>query len=111
MVKVSAFKLFFYAFNTFAVQIEYNLKMSFLKGQTLTLESKGRTVTVNWKQGSVLGFGGDSKQDYALCKYSTSGGERSVYFWTVQFSNFLNFENQKRERVLLAFRRFERMEY
>ena len=54
--------------------------MSFLKGQTLTLESKGRTVTVNWKQGSVLGFGGDSKQDYALCKYSTSGGETIPVF-------------------------------
>ena len=54
--------------------------MSFLKGQTLTLESKGRTVTVSWKQGSFLGFGGDSKQDYALCKYNTSGGEPVAVF-------------------------------
>ena len=44
-------------------------------------------------------------------RFHCAGTGRSVYFWTVQFSNFLNFENQKRERVLLAFRRFERIEY
>ena len=46
-----------------------------MKGQTLTLKSKGQTVTVNWKQGSVLGFGGDRSQNYVLCDYTTSGGE------------------------------------
>ena len=49
--------------------------MSFMKGQTLTLKSKGQTVTVNWKQGSVLGFGGDRSQNYVLCDYTTSGGQ------------------------------------
>ena len=46
-----------------------------MKGQTLTLKSKGQTVTVNWKQGSVLGFGGDRSQNYVLCDYTTSGGQ------------------------------------
>ena len=32
-------------------------------------------------------------------------------FGQFNFLIFLNFENQKRERVLLAFRRFERIEY
>ena len=49
--------------------------MSFMKGKTLTLKSKGKTVTVNWKQGSVLGFGGDRSQNYVLCDYTTSRGK------------------------------------
>ena len=32
-------------------------------------------------------------------------------FGQFDFQFFKNFENQKRERVLLAFRRFERIEY
>ena len=46
-----------------------------MKGQTLTLKSKLQTVTVKWKQGSVLGFGGDRSQNYVLCDYTTSGGQ------------------------------------
>ena len=49
--------------------------MSFIKGQTLTLKSKLQTVTVKWKQGSVLGLGGDRTQNYVLCDYTTSGGQ------------------------------------
>ena len=33
--------------------------MSALKGETLTLKSKGETVTIHWKQGSFFGVGGD----------------------------------------------------
>jgi hypothetical protein len=41
----------------------------------LTLVSKGSTQTVSWKQGSVLGFGGDHSQQYVLCTYKLSGGD------------------------------------
>lgn len=49
--------------------------MSFMKGQTLNLKSKVETVTVNWKQDSFLGFGGDKSQNYILCDYTTSEGQ------------------------------------
>lgn len=49
--------------------------MSFMKGQTLTFNKKEKKITVNWKQGSFLGFGGDASQNYWLCDYETSGGQ------------------------------------
>lgn len=49
--------------------------MSFLKGQILSLKSKEQTVTINWKQGSFIGFGDDRSQKYILCNYTTSGSE------------------------------------
>lgn len=48
--------------------------MGSLKGETMTLKSKGETVTVNWKQGSFIGFGGDRSQNYILCDYTTRNG-------------------------------------
>ena len=48
--------------------------MGSLKGEVLTLKSKGETVTVQWKQGSFVGFGGDRSQNYILCDYTTSRG-------------------------------------
>lgn len=48
--------------------------MGSLKGEPLTLKSRGETVTVSWKQGSFVGFGGDRSQNYVLCDYSTSRG-------------------------------------
>ncbi|KAL9969810.1 hypothetical protein ACROYT_G022073 [Oculina patagonica] len=45
-----------------------------LRGETLTLESRGETVTVNWIQGGFFGFGGDRSQIYVLCDYTTSSG-------------------------------------
>ncbi|KAJ7390549.1 hypothetical protein OS493_024586 [Desmophyllum pertusum] len=48
--------------------------MCSLRGETLTLKSKGQTVTVSWKQGSLFGFGGDRSQNYVLCEYTTSNG-------------------------------------
>ncbi len=46
-----------------------------MKGQTFSLENKGETVTVSWKQDSILGIGGDRSQNYVLCEYKTSGGQ------------------------------------
>lgn len=46
--------------------------MGSLKGEPLTLKSRGKTVTISWKQGSFFGFGGDRYQNYVLCDYSTS---------------------------------------
>lgn len=48
--------------------------MGSLKGEVLTLNSKGDTITINWKQGSFVGFGGDKSQNYILCDYATSRG-------------------------------------
>ena len=48
--------------------------MGSLRGETLTLKSRGETVTVNWKQGSFVGFGGDRSQNYVLCDYTTGMG-------------------------------------
>lgn len=48
--------------------------MGSLKGEPLTLKSRGETVTVSWKQGSFVGFGGDRSQNYVLCDYSTNRG-------------------------------------
>ena len=50
--------------------------MGSLKGEILTLKSKGETVTVNWKQGSFIGFGGDRSQNYVLCDYTTGNQRR-----------------------------------
>ena len=44
-----------------------SVTMGSLRGETLTLKSRGQTVTVNWKQGSFVGFGGDRSQNYVLC--------------------------------------------
>lgn len=52
--------------------------MSVLRGQTLELKSKGDNVTVHWKQGSFIGFGGDRSQTYRLCTYSVSGASGDV---------------------------------
>lgn len=48
--------------------------MGSLRGETLTLKSRGETITVHWKQGSLAGFGGDRSQNYVLCDYTTSNG-------------------------------------
>ena len=45
--------------------------MSSLKGQTLTLQKQVEIVTIEWKQGSFMGFGGDMVQHYSLCDYQT----------------------------------------
>ena len=38
------------------------------------LKGREETVTVNWKQGSFIGFGGDRSQHYVLCEYTSSSG-------------------------------------
>lgn len=48
--------------------------MGCLRGETLTLKSRRETVTVTWKQGSFVGFGGDRSQNYVLCDYITGKG-------------------------------------
>ena len=48
--------------------------MCSLKGETLTLRRRVKTITVRWKQGSLFGFGGDRSQYYVLCDYTTSLG-------------------------------------
>ena len=48
--------------------------MGSLTGEPLSLQSKGETITISWKQGSVLGFGGDRSQSYVICDYHTSRG-------------------------------------
>ena len=54
--------------------------MAQLKGETLTLKSKGDTIKVEWKQGSFMGIGGDKMQAYKLCSYTlSSGSEVPVY--------------------------------
>ena len=53
--------------------------MSYLEGQTLTYVSKGEKIKVSWKQGSLLGYGGDKSQYYYLCTYSYEGHEVPVY--------------------------------
>ena len=41
----------------------------------LTFKDELRRITINWKQGSVLGFGGDRTQHYTLCEYNNSEGK------------------------------------
>jgi len=48
--------------------------MCSLKGETLTLRRRVKTISVHWKQGSFFGFGGDRSQNYVLCDYTTSRG-------------------------------------
>lgn len=48
--------------------------MSFLKGETLTYVREVHRLTVSWKQGSFVGFGGDRSETYLVCEYSTAGG-------------------------------------
>jgi len=48
--------------------------MCCLKGETLELGSRVKTVTVRWKHQSLVGFGGDESQTYVLCDYTTSRG-------------------------------------
>ena len=44
-------------------------------------------MKVEWKQGSILGFGGDQHETYELCMYSTSGGEEvPIYIQTSKYS-------------------------
>ena len=45
-----------------------------IKGKTLSLEEEYGNFTINWKQGSFLGFGGDRQQTYWNTKYSLSPG-------------------------------------
>lgn len=52
--------------------------MAQLKGQTLTLKSKGDCIKVEWKQGSFMGMGGDKAQTYKLCSYTLSSGSEEV---------------------------------
>ena len=57
--------------------------MSQLKGETITLKSQGDIVTVQWKQGSFMGIGGDCSQTYRLCTYAMSSGtDIPVYIQT-----------------------------
>ena len=56
--------------------------MSQLKGQVLALKRKGETIQVYWKQGAVLGFGGDRSQSYTLCVYELNGSEFPAYIQT-----------------------------
>ncbi|XP_068700010.1 D-inositol 3-phosphate glycosyltransferase-like [Montipora foliosa] len=51
--------------------------ISSMRGSILTLRNKGETVTIQWKQQSFIGFGGDRSQSYVLCHYITERG-RSV---------------------------------
>ena len=61
--------------------------MSMLKGQTLTLKERGEGVSVSWKQGSFMGFGGDMHETYVLCKYSAPSGEIvPVYIQTSKYN-------------------------
>ncbi|XP_053409108.1 uncharacterized protein LOC123560283 [Mercenaria mercenaria] len=45
-----------------------------LRGLKLTNKGKKDTVTVSWKQGSFIGFGGDRTQVYELYEYETPQG-------------------------------------
>ena len=53
--------------------------MNFLKGKTLTLNSQGESIRVEWKQGSFLGIGGDRSQSYSLCSYELDGNTIPVF--------------------------------
>lgn len=51
-----------------------------LSGVTIKKKSVDDKVTVNWKQGSFVGFGGDRSQTYARCMYEGSLGGKTVSF-------------------------------
>ncbi|KAJ8280212.1 hypothetical protein GJAV_G00051890 [Gymnothorax javanicus] len=81
------------AYNTIAQQchtLQKNLRahffgfvktqnMSFFKGLKLDFVKVEETVTVHWKQGSIMGFGGDRSQTYNRCKYAMGQGFVPVY--------------------------------
>lgn len=46
----------------------------------LTFKQDLQRITINWKQGSVLGFGGDRTQHYTLCEYNNSEGESVLVY-------------------------------
>ncbi len=43
------------------------------KGKTVEFDSVVETKTIHWKQGSVLGIGGDRSQTYKECHYTLDG--------------------------------------
>ena len=45
--------------------------MGSLKGETLAFREERETLTIQWKQGCLLGIGGDRSQTYVLCEYAT----------------------------------------
>ena len=47
-----------------------------VRGEALSFQGKEKTVSVFWKQGSILGFGGDRSQTYTLCNYTLSSGAK-----------------------------------
>ena len=52
---------------------------AFFKGKTATFESVVKTTTIHWKQGSMLGFGGDRSQTYRECYYQLDGNTVVVF--------------------------------
>ena len=56
---------------------------SMLKGTQLTKVKHVEDQTIHWKQGSILGVGGDRQQTYSVYEYKSSGGEKvPVYIQT-----------------------------
>ena len=51
-----------------------------LSGVTIRKKSVDDTVTIHWKQGSCVGFGGDRSQTYARCRYEGSLGGNTAQF-------------------------------
>lgn len=60
--------------------------MGSLRGENLTFKSREQTVTVKWKQGSFLGFGGDKSQNYVLCDYTTGNGNSVPFYIQAGYS-------------------------
>ena len=45
------------------------MSLSFYKGKSLKFKKKVSHVTINYKYGSFVGFGGDKSCGYNLCEF------------------------------------------
>ena len=53
---------------------------SFFKGKTAAFDSQVATIkTIKWKQGCVVGIGGDRAQTYRECYYKLDGNTVVVF--------------------------------
>ena len=50
-----------------------------MKGKTLIKEKELYVKKIEWKQGSILGFGGDKSQSYTICIYKFHEEDVPVY--------------------------------
>jgi len=57
--------------------------MEIFKGKTLQKKSQDEKVTIEWKQGSILGIGGDQSQKYSICTYEFPGGGNVLVYINV----------------------------